>query len=103
MPLWFRPLEKPPVHGFRPGSSSPHFLILRCLGSSFDEAVFVEFLGDRRRSPNEVARPVNGFAYLLRMPAGDGGNFAERKALDTVQEKSLAVGLLGDAELSVPK
>jgi len=32
------------------------------------------------------------------MPAGNGGNFAEGKALDTIEEESFAVGAVGAAE-----
>ena len=64
----------------------------------FDQEFMVELAGDGRRVANAIARPLHGFAHGLRMPAGDGGNFVEGKALDTVEEKRFAVGAVGAAE-----
>src|ERR1022692_562340 len=58
----------------------------------------MELAGDRRRAAHTVAGPLHGLAHGLRMPAGDGGNFVEREALDTIEEKSFAVGAVDAAE-----
>ena len=63
-----------------------------------DQEFMLELAGDGGCAANAVARPLHGLAHGLRMPPGDGSNFAEGKALDTIKEKSFAVSAVGAAE-----
>src|ERR1035438_683677 len=70
----------------------------RCLASMLNQEFLMELAGDGGRAAHTVACPLHGLAHGLHMPSGDGGNFVERKALDTIEEKSLAVGAVDAAE-----
>src|SRR5271156_1989527 len=102
MPFLCRQLEKPPVRGFHPVSSSRSLLrlslALKGLGASLYEELFTKFAGDGRSLANTVARAMHGPAHGPHMPPGDGGNFVKREALDTIEEKSFAVGAVGAAK-----
>src|SRR5215475_8153471 len=60
-------------------------------------------MGYRWCAAHPFASPLNGLAYGLRMPAGNGGNFIEGKSFNAVEQERFAVRAVGAPQRGMHK